>query len=165
MSNKYDKYNLDTSHDKNMGGFCRLKMASTKWIETFPKPRILDGVVRDSIVVTTGFDWVVAKLDTNSMRFIEKEVRSQAGNFYKQQLTATVMLNTAERNQILQNMSGQQWVLLFKDRQGKEVLIGSKHIGMDFTADYDGGEKPEECQKYQLEWTCESAERAPHYSV
>lgn len=153
--------NFPTSKAYNQAGLLDFLFAHHSSIAAFSG--IFNGKVLLPLSFIPNMDWLKGYSTVNTLNFVETEKSSEQGKYYEQTISGFVPADRAELIALMEEMDDQNFVLLIKDSNQQNRLVGGFGSAMLFSAVFDSGTTKSDSKGFQFKFYTESTFRAPVY--
>lgn len=120
--------NNKTTEGGSKGGLCNFRFCPVEWVETMPL--VADGEYIDTIVFTSGKDWLTGYAAADTLLWNEEPV---GNNLYKPLLKGYSPIDEDVNLSLFEQMNGKEFLVLAEDRHGRLVLSGVPSAGLKFS--------------------------------
>lgn len=144
---------------ESMGGCIRFTFKDVAGVTSIPAA--VEQNVADNIVITG--DWFEGYATLERLRFTEKEDTTEDGILYKTSLKGFVPGDRPDNAELFRKLKYARLIVVGKDNNGKQRIIGELGNGAKFTYQYDSEGKIAGLPGYEYEFTWESSRPAYHY--
>jgi len=148
--------NISRLGGDNLGGLIELKVAPASSISKIPDP--VNGTVYGDVVFVAGFSWHTWQVQFNNLGITAKSKSSQEGNYRDYQLPFIIPGNNPEITRILRQAEQDQFIILVKDTENRQKIVGSLDAPLLFNCDFDSGRSARNLKGYECEFYSEAQE-------
>lgn len=129
MLQKYSSLKSITGNHR--GGICTIKLIPKEWLANNWEIDFATGNII-TIPLEPGKDFILLKLIESSYKYLENPKSNRSGSYYELSLTGTSNDIDSATLQTLNTYRYHEWVVLFKDKKGRQRIAGNFTTGMQF---------------------------------
>lgn len=153
--------NFPISKTYNLGGLVGFKFIHSSAVETWPG--VFNGKVTTSLTLKAGHEWLTGYSTPETLSFDEEGDDNPNGPIYDRLISGFVPGEKDELLDLMSQMQGQEFILLIKDPNQKQRLIGSHGTPVLFGGSYNTGATRQDLRGFKFKFTGKAIFRAPIY--
>ena len=154
--------NINFITGDNLGGLELLWYADADDIAYIPPA--IEGVISGNIQMKPGKVFYVFRPTQGSLSFSEPLKETRIGSLYTPSLKGFVPKDTPQLQLALMEMTGRRLVVLYRDNNGNQKLVGSKDYWLTFERDLDTGSSPSSKNGVGYSFKGNAPQPAPFYT-
>lgn len=144
------------------GGLCWIVFAKWQDVEFWPQTDPLTGLASTAIKLINGKTWYECNVVDKGRIFNETEKKSNAGPYWDMQITGYLGGNNTSNTLNADVMSFNDYVVMFKDRDGQIRFIGNADTGADVEFTYTSSDTSGS-RKRTVTFLWQHSQQAPVY--
>lgn len=154
---------IDTALGDNIGSIATFRYAPIEWLVNDVIVDLSTGTVLIAPTLIAGKAWLNGACLYKTCEYSEKDKADKPGNYMEATLAGTVLKDDKDRHMNLATHRYHQFVVIYKDNNSHQRIIGTKKKGMTFSADYTSGKTPADASLYNVSFVHQMADPAPYY--
>lgn len=123
-----DFYNSKATEGYNKGGVCSFKFAPCSDIDALP--RVADAQYLGTVTFKSGKTWLNGYAAYDTLDFDENP---KGAGLYQPVLRGLSLVDEPNNLALFERMQSERFIILVKDRHGREVIAGTLKRGLKFT--------------------------------
>lgn len=155
--------NLRPYTGAHVAGIVQIQVAPREWLTADPAIDFNTGKVPAAIVLQPGKQWVVLDLIADSYDYQEKPKVGKGGAFYDVSIGGTLNGLDAVMQQVLETLRHHELVVVLKDKQKRQKLVGNRTAGCLLQVAYREQSKNGGESVASIDLGIEVEERPPFY--
>ena len=141
MYNVYAPLQAIEQTEPSIGGYCRLLIVPIQYISSWPVIDPVSGLLDDLPTLLPGKTWFsIATMPGNAV-YKEDENESNAGNWYKIQLTAPLADDSTTQSLTVLTYRFNQFAVVMKEQNQITRLIGNSYAGARIIQSYSSADE------------------------
>jgi hypothetical protein len=148
----------------NIPGLYELKFVDVRDVVSIPRKNA-DGIIETDIVLASGKTWLVFPFTVDSLDYRETPIQNEQGILLRQQFKGSFPKGTPANVKELNRMNWQRFLVLGKDRNGYERLIGTLGSPARFSWNYSSGKKGGDPHSFDISFTAHHKDAAAFYQA
>lgn len=153
--------NFPKSKTYNLGGLVGFKFVHCSAVDSWPG--IFNSKVSQALLLKPGFEWLTGYSTPETLNFDEPSKETQNGPYYEKIVSGFVPGDKEELLALMEQMDGRMFILIIKDTNGQDRLIGSHGDFLTFYSTYNSGSTRQDQKGYNFKFTGSAIFRAPVY--
>ncbi len=151
------------SNTDNLGGVLTISIARTADVVSIPAP--IDGVYYEAPVFLAGRGFINWMATSQSAGYSARSRESQEGPYKNGTLPFTIPKGNAGVLQMLKKAELDEFIIMFRDGNGKLTLWGNKEAPVNFKFDYATGRQTRNLNAFDCEFYTEAVDNLFFYEA
>lgn len=153
--------NTITTYGENKGGIKSIELAPKEWLQDIWYKDQAQHCVTAKPALIAGKSWLKIEFKFQTASMEETNRQEDGGEAFSNIITGRVLKNTLEKNVGLRFLRLHQFVVITKDYNNVQHIIGNKDEGMMLTTDSKSTEQISQGTEYVIRLSCLLPEPAP----
>ena len=125
-----------------------------------PSTRIID-----TLTLKTGKRFYKGYATVKTLQYTEPAEQTMHGTLYQCQLQGRVPGDIPNSSLLFTEMEEDEFILVFRDRNGQFRILGDRRRGCRFKADYDSASGPDQPNGYQFSFRLDTTHKAYYFTA